>query len=1576
MNSSVLLSILISLGLLCSQAHGARYYVDDDATGTANGLSWINAFPDLQMALDTAIAGDEIWVAAGIYKPTTCNPCDSTDRMVSFELVDGVRMYGGFAGTEPSLSARATDSLSLFVNHATILSGDIGMQGDKTDNSYTVVFANQIAANNTKFDGFIIEKGHASEKAFLYQYQWFIFGFPMSDSRLDSLRRASGGGMFIFNSPNFGWNANITSNALISNCIFRQNTSYIGGGLLILGSTVPTFQCLFYENEADTVGGAATIFVGSMVAKNCHFQSNEAEFGGAIFQTDIPNSGTLRHLFLPNFDNCHFTNNIAQKQGGAVYDGSKSNRHFQCHFESNFAEDGGGIAGFDNPRDSTELTLISCSFQNNIAENAGGGIYANNIFARIEGTTFFQNQASEGGGIWNVLSEVSLSNSLLQANVAQQRGGGIHSFGGEIIIRTDTFLENQSLEEGGALYNSSNQSKVANSIFLNNEATILPGDTFTVANSGGGIYNANNSQSEVDSCIFRNNFAVYGGGAIFNSGSTLHMDSCLIEDNSADIRGGAIYNINSLPTFTRCVISENIAPEGGGMYDLGGNVSLSGSQVLNNRAAVRGGGIFLDSLSQASIFQCTFFHNRGQVIGGGLYSYYANLEMREDTFQENTALDVGGGLSIHTSNLTMEKCKFDQNSAIFGGGIDLKGSSDLGFHNCLFSQNHASLQGGALRIDNSTPLFNQCLFSENTADEDGGAIHSLGQSAPRFQACTFADNTAKKNGGALNHIDSSYSQCSNTTFSSNMSLAGGGVYLTAESGLSLQACTMTRNRADSVGGAIFLASSLASCDLENTLIAQNLASRTLSDNIGSDSTSPSSLGHNLVSDTTGSKFLPSSSDQLGNRTQPVFALLGEIGYFGGPVPVHPLLPYSPALSKGQPLKLTNMTVDQRGYSRTIGSRSDSIDIGAFEAQHTFVTPINPQVCKSGALVRFSQEIVIADSTGGAWQEDPSLQTLVLTVPNDIILLPDSIRVSQEGTGIEQFFYLTNPHQITLIYERQYTTEPNFIRISGLSFEANNAGDFQMIRTGGTAIQWENAVEDSVPHAIFTAFPSIAPLALPYQEPFNQPNRWFTDQLLDQPLWQWGQPSGSIINQALTGSQAWMTDTLNAYLPDEDAWLSSPCFDLSSLKKPMISLNYWSDTEEDFDGAVLQATFDGGKTWEVIGTDTSGLNWYNSKALIANPGNQQTFERYGWTGRNSSWLRAAHSLDESPISASPIVRFRIAFKSNDIVLPTASNNGFALDDVYIGERTRSVLQEHFTSTGQTDQNDHLNQLADQFPKDVIPIQYHLQERDTYFQANPGEIISRAVFYGISSPDRAVLGGNDFSSFADSLNEKGIDTSRLDLASFAIHIDPSRNSPFSVVAKQNVFSKTQVQIAVVENIWESGKYYQHVLRKFLPDAGGILVDSWDAGEERTLDLSWTNDQYPKPVIAETYDSLHVIIWIQDLETKEIYQVAVHPVWPDLVDPADVGRSAEPLMLQDQFLLYPNPVQDLLFLQLDREPSAKTFIRLLDMQGRLVQQLPFGNASRLTSIKMGQFTGGVYQLLLGEGEEIWYRKRVVVK
>src|SRR5690554_6622522 len=82
---------------------------------------------DLQTALTTNTC-TEVWVKAGTYTPTS-----GADPTISFNILPGVAVYGGFAGAETQRSERNP------VANPTTLSGDIGTPGDNTDNGYHVV---------------------------------------------------------------------------------------------------------------------------------------------------------------------------------------------------------------------------------------------------------------------------------------------------------------------------------------------------------------------------------------------------------------------------------------------------------------------------------------------------------------------------------------------------------------------------------------------------------------------------------------------------------------------------------------------------------------------------------------------------------------------------------------------------------------------------------------------------------------------------------------------------------------------------------------------------------------------------------------------------------------------------------------------------------------------------------------------------------------------------------------------------------------------------------------------------------------------------------------------------------------------------------------------------------------------------------------------------------------------------------------------------------------------------------------------------------------------------------------------
>ena len=197
-----------------------RLYVKAGATAPGNGGSWGTAFPSLQTALATtqnalpAVKGSyEIWVAGGTYTPTT-----GTDRSASFNLVNGVGVYGGFDGTESARSQRD------WVTNLTTLSGDIGTTGVSTDNSYHVVYGSGLD-NSTVLDGFTISGGNAN-------------GIPPNER---------GGGMYLRN-----------SNLTLTNLTFNGNSAGYGGGLYILYNSPTLTNVTFSGNSASGSGGGYT----------------------------------------------------------------------------------------------------------------------------------------------------------------------------------------------------------------------------------------------------------------------------------------------------------------------------------------------------------------------------------------------------------------------------------------------------------------------------------------------------------------------------------------------------------------------------------------------------------------------------------------------------------------------------------------------------------------------------------------------------------------------------------------------------------------------------------------------------------------------------------------------------------------------------------------------------------------------------------------------------------------------------------------------------------------------------------------------------------------------------------------------------------------------------------------------------------------------------------------------------------------------------------------------------------------------------------------------------------------------
>lgn len=192
-----------------------QVYVDKDATGQNNGRSWQDAFTDLQDALAAVeyyVDVREIWMAEGIYYPSV------SDRDTSFVLRDSVNIYGGFLGIETTREERLADPSLV------IISGDIGILNDSTDNVYHVVTVDTTCAD-CLLDGLTVRFGQADGENNSFGAGLWVRGVIKLEGLVIERNTTLLDGAAIYNE---GVNAILT----IKDCLFRLNTSGVTRDLL------------------------------------------------------------------------------------------------------------------------------------------------------------------------------------------------------------------------------------------------------------------------------------------------------------------------------------------------------------------------------------------------------------------------------------------------------------------------------------------------------------------------------------------------------------------------------------------------------------------------------------------------------------------------------------------------------------------------------------------------------------------------------------------------------------------------------------------------------------------------------------------------------------------------------------------------------------------------------------------------------------------------------------------------------------------------------------------------------------------------------------------------------------------------------------------------------------------------------------------------------------------------------------------------------------------------------------------------------------------------------------------------
>jgi len=516
-------------------------------------------------------------------------------------------------------------------------------------------------------------------------------------------------------------------------------------------------------------------------------------------------------------------------------------------------------------------------------------------------------------------------------------------------------------------------------------------------------------------------------------------------------------------------------------------------------------------------------------------------------------------------------------------------------------------------------------------------------------------------------------------------------------------------------------------------------------------------------------------------------------------------------------------------------------------------------------------------------------------------------------------------------------------------------------------------------------------------------------------WNLLSPNGPIINSASNGTKAWVAGLLptanngltNTYNSNETSVLNSPCFDISTLTKPIISFDYLADLWNRNDGVYVQSSVDGGVSWQTFGQRSKGISWYNDGNIVGLSGSGnlgQPVGQIGWddpnsgNGQSNPWSKAYYTL--SNLSTAQPIRFRFYLGTQgniDQTTVTGSTyvrppyNGYGLDNVTIQNSNRTILAEYFTnqtasakeSTPHASDNNFQNFEPNATKQSLVKIQYHTPfgGADDIFSQNQQDNSARAAFYGItgtSSFKGFIDGWSDPSGFNGNIapsvspppltnSENYYERELLIPSPVTLSLSTGRSTNNdSLTVDVNVTVGAQalataghqyvVQLAIVQDMSGTG-VGPFNMKKLLPNASGRALTISAINSSQTLHYAFTTT-------AADSSNIYASSFVQDIITQPTGSLNVLQAATQRISTSSLIVITDVKSILDNARVYPNPSDQEFTIVLPVGASQPLQVSLINQLGQVAQATSFGEGEQTKTVSTHGLSDGVYILQVGGG------------